>query len=74
MCGGVGLAAWEAFTMLAVVDFWSLGPQHTVEPVLKDHPVGHKCMVSQDRLSLVPGSIALNCSTYCKKYSVTASA
>ncbi len=27
--------------------------QHSVEPVLKDHPIDHKNMVSQDRWSLV---------------------
>ncbi len=32
----------------------------TVEPVLKDHPIGHTYMVSQDRWSLVIGSIACN--------------
>ncbi len=35
----------------------------TVEPVLKDHAVGHKNMVSQDRWSLVTGSVALKYGT-----------
>ncbi len=34
---------------------------HIVEPVLKDHPAGHKNMASQDRWSLVTGSITLKC-------------
>ncbi len=32
---------------------------YTVEPVLIDHPFGHKNMVSQDRWSLVTGSFTL---------------
>ncbi len=36
----------------------------TVEPVLKDHPIGHKNMVSQDRWSLVTGSFTLKCRTF----------
>ncbi len=38
----------------------------TVEPVLKDHPVDHKNMVSQDRWSLVTGSFTLKYVTFCK--------
>ncbi len=34
---------------------------YTLEPVLKDHPFRHRNVVSQDRWSLVPGSIALKC-------------
>ncbi len=33
----------------------------TVEPLLKDHPIGHKYMVPQDRWSLVTGWVALKC-------------
>ncbi len=32
----------------------------TVEPVLKDHLIGHENVVFQDRWSLVTGSIVLN--------------
>ncbi len=39
---------------------------HTVEPVLKDHPIGHTNVVSQDRWSLVTGSITLKCRTFCQ--------
>ncbi len=35
------------------------GKDNTVEPVLKDHPIGHTNVVSQDRWSLVTGSITL---------------
>ncbi len=35
----------------------------TVEPALKDHPIGHKNVVSQDMWSLVTGSISFNFST-----------
>ncbi len=35
----------------------------TVEPVLKDRPIDHKNMVSQDRWSLVTGSFTLKCVT-----------
>ncbi len=31
----------------------------TVEPVLKDYPIGHENVVFQDRWSLVTGSIVL---------------
>ncbi len=43
---------------------------NTVEPALKDHPIGHKNMVSQDRWSLVTGSVALKCGTFCQEYVV----
>ncbi len=33
----------------------------TVEPMLEDHPIGHKNIVSQDRWSLVTGSFTLKC-------------
>ncbi len=42
----------------------------TVKPALKDHPNGHKNMVSQDRWSLVTGSVTLKCGTFCKGYVV----
>ncbi len=37
----------------------------TVEPVLKDHPIGHKNIVAQDRWSLV--TYTLECRTFCPK-------
>ncbi len=40
---------------------------NTVEPVLKDHPIGHKDVVFQDRWSLVTGAIALKYRTFCQK-------
>ncbi len=45
--------------------------QHTVEPVLKDHPIGHTNVVSQDRWSLVTGLITLKCRTFCQEYLVS---
>ncbi len=42
----------------------------TVEPVLKDLPIEHKYMASQDRWSLVAGSITLECRTFCQEYVV----
>ncbi len=42
----------------------------TVEPVIQDHPIGHKNMVSQDRWSLVTGLMALKCRTFCQAYVV----
>ncbi len=42
----------------------------TVEPVLKDHPIGHKNVVGQDRWSLVTGSVVLKCRSFCHKYVV----
>ncbi len=39
----------------------------TVEAVLKDCPIGHKNMVSQDRWSLVTGSYTLKCVTFYPK-------
>ncbi len=40
-----------------------------VEPVLKDHPFGHKNVVSlsQDRWSLVTDSAVLKCWSFCQK-------
>ncbi len=43
---------------------------NAVEPVLKDHPIGHKNVVSQDRWPLVTGSITLKCGTFCQEYLV----
>ncbi len=40
---------------------------NTVEPVLKDHPIGHKNVVCQDRWSLVTGSAVLKCRSFCQK-------
>ncbi len=39
---------------------------YTVEPVLKDHPIGQKNVVCQDRWSLVTGSVILKCKS-CRK-------
>ena len=39
---------------------------YTVEPALKDHPIGHKNVVCQDRWSLVTGSVILKCGS-CQK-------
>ena len=41
-----------------------------VEPALKDRPIGHKNMVSQDRWLLVTGSVALKGGTFCQEYVV----
>ena len=41
--------------------------RYTVEPVLKDHSIGHKYMVSQGRWSLVTGSFTLKYRTFCQK-------
>ncbi len=38
--------------------------------VLKDWPIGHKNVVSQDRWSLVTGSIILKCWLFCQEYVV----
>ena len=40
---------------------------YTVEPVLKDHSIGHKNVVCQDRWSLMTGSIILKCRSFCQK-------
>ncbi len=39
----------------------------TVEPALKDHPIGHKNVVCQERWSLVTGSVILKCRSSCWK-------
>ncbi len=39
----------------------------TVVSVLKDHPIGHKNVVCQDRWSLVTGSEILKCRSFCRK-------
>ena len=43
---------------------------YTVEPVLKDHPIGHKNMVSQDRWSLATDSFKLKYWTFCQNLMV----
>ena len=42
---------------------------YTVEPVLKDHPIGHRNVVCQDRWSLVTGSVIMKCTgrSFCRK-------
>ncbi len=40
---------------------------YTGKPLLKDHPIGHKNVVCQDRLSLVTGSVILTCRSFCQK-------
>ena len=42
----------------------------TVEPVLKDHPIRRKDMVSQRKWTLETGSIVLKCGTFCQEYVV----
>ncbi len=43
---------------------------YTVKPILKDHLIGHKNVVSQDRWSLVTSSIRLKCWSFCCSLSV----
>ena len=40
---------------------------YTVEPVLKDHAIGHKNVDCQDRWSLVTGLEILKCRSFCRK-------
>ncbi len=47
-----------------------LSNANTVEPVLKDHPIDHKNVVSEDRWSVMTGSITLKCGTFCQEYLV----
>ncbi len=42
-------------------------PSSTVESVLRDHPIGHKNVVCQDKRSLVTGSVMLKCGSLCQK-------
>ncbi len=54
-------------------DYWHFNipveslSRYTVESVLKDHPIGHKNVVCQDRWSLVTGSVILKCGSFCQK-------
>ena len=41
---------------------------YTAEPVLKDHPIGHTNVVSQDRWSLVTGSVTMKCGSFYQEY------
>ncbi len=43
---------------------------NTMEPVLKDHPMGHIIVVSPDTWSLVTGSITLKYGIFCQEYLV----
>ncbi len=43
----------------------------TVEPVLKDQPIGHKNVVSQDRWSFVTGSVVLKSRTFCLDFGLS---
>ncbi len=54
------------------IEMWCFEYKHsvlntgTVEPVLKDHPIGHKIMATQDRWSLGTSSFTLKCVTFCQ--------
>ncbi len=50
--------------ILYIIFLGNLGGD-TVEPVLKDHPIGHKNVVCQDRWFLVTGSVILKCRFFC---------
>ncbi len=41
---------------------------YIVKPVLRDYPIGHKHMMSEDRWSLVTGSVILKCRSLCQKW------
>ncbi len=43
---------------------------YTVGSLLKDHPISHAIVVSQDSWSLVTGAISLKCRTFCQEYMV----
>ncbi len=43
---------------------FKINSKSTVEPLLKDNPIGHKIMVSKDRWSLLTGSFTLKCLTF----------
>ena len=49
------------------VQFGNRNIVYTVEHILKDHPIGHKYLVSQDRWSLVTGSVTPKCGTRCQE-------
>ncbi len=49
------------------VDSVVIDVYNTVEPVLKDHPIGCKNVVCHDRWSLVTGSVMLKCKSFCQK-------
>ncbi len=55
---------------MAVVECLFLKKVSTVELVLKDRPISHKKVVSQDRWSLVTDSITLKFGTFCQEYLV----
>ncbi len=48
---------YSTFKLLTTVDLVPQSNISTVKPVLKDHPIGHKNVVCQDRWSLVTGSV-----------------
>ncbi len=56
---------WPCCIILAVRWLWC-----TVEPVLKDYPIGHTNVVFQDKWSLVTGSVYIKCRTFCQEYLV----
>ncbi len=48
------------------VSFTMRSVHGTVEPVLKDHPTGHKNVACQDKWSLVTGSVILTSRSFCQ--------
>ncbi len=53
--------------VVAIDDVLMLDKSTTVEPILKNYPIGHKNMVSQDKWFLVTGSFTLKCRTFCQE-------
>ncbi len=51
----------------AVFDKQCLSIVNTVEPVLKDNPIGHKDVVCQDRWYPVTGTVILKCRSFCQQ-------
>ncbi len=62
------------YTCICIWAIWPISRTHayryTVKPFLKDHPMGHTNVVSEDRWSLVAGSITLQYRTFSPKYLV----
>ncbi len=63
------IRAGETYQSIVYILLGSACPNpatHTVEPALKDRPIGHKNIAYIDRWSLVTGSVALKSGIFCQ--------
>ncbi len=67
---GIGLAQIWCQSFEQFVKSGATIARYTVEHILKDYPIGHNTVISQETWSLATGSNSLKCRTLCQEYVV----